>query len=92
MSFQQAVDLLRLIRDEHSPFNAKPGMRVVKYVDPHFDMRTCHCFAIKLRGYGWERMFHTQNECRDLPDSLYDRVVAFLKLTKGQAPAGKMTP
>lgn len=82
MNFQQAGDLLKLIRDEHSPLTAKPGARLVKYVDPHFDMRTGHCFSLKLRGYGWEQVFHTQNECRDLPEPLYDRVVAFLKAAK----------
>lgn len=79
MEFQQAGDLLNLIRKEHSPFTGVRGGRCVKYVDPHFDMRTGHCFALTLRGYGWERTFHTQNECRDLPESLFDRVVAFLK-------------
>lgn len=79
MDFQQAGDLLKLIREEHSPFTGVRTGRRVKYVDPHFDMRTGHCFALTLRGYGWERFFHTQNECRDLPESLFDRVVAFLK-------------
>lgn len=79
MNFQQAGDLLKLIRDEHSPERATRIDKMVKYVDPHFDMRTGHCFALKLRGYGWEKTFHTQNECRDLPESLYDRVVAFLR-------------
>lgn len=79
MNFQQAGDLLKLIRKEHSPFTGVCTGRRVKYVDPHFDMRTGHCFALTLRGYGWERHFHTQNECRDLPESLFDRVVAFLK-------------
>lgn len=79
MDFQQAGDLLKLIRKEHSPFTGACTGRRVKYVDPHFDMRTGHCFALTLRGYGWERHFHTQNECRDLPESLFDRVVTFLK-------------
>lgn len=79
MTFQQAGDLLKLIRDRHSPFAPGSGHRSVKYVDPHFDMRTGHCFALTLRGYGWEKHFHTQNECRDLPESLYERVVAFLE-------------
>lgn len=78
MTFQQAGDLLKLIRDSHSPISVRGG-KVVKYVDPHFDMRTGHCFSLTLRGYGWERHFHTQNECRDLPESLYERVVAFLR-------------
>lgn len=78
MTFHEAHELLTYIRQFHSPFTAQRGMRIVKYVDPHFDMRTGHCFAIKLRGYGWEELFHTQNECRDLPESLYTRVINFL--------------
>lgn len=78
MTFQEAGELLTHIRDFHSPFSANRTRKVVKYVDPHFDMRTGHCFAIKLRGYGWEETFHTQNECRDLPESLRARVLAFL--------------
>ena len=78
MTFQEAHKLLRHILEFHSPFTAQRGIRIVKYVDPHFDMRTGHCFAVKLRGYGWEELFHTKNECRDLPDSLYTRVINFL--------------
>lgn len=78
MNFQETGELLRRILEQHSPFTAQRGMPVVKYVDPHFDMRTGHCFAVKLRGYGWEEFFHTQNECRDLPESLYTRVINFL--------------
>jgi hypothetical protein len=79
MSFKEAGELIKMIYIDHSPFSRGRGQRIVKYVDPHFDMRTGHCFALTLRGYGWEETFHTQNECRDLPDSLYDHVVKFLK-------------
>lgn len=79
MSFKEAGALISMIYQEHSPIEAVRGTRIVKYIDPHFDMRTGHCFSITLRGYGWEQTFHTQNECRDLPESLYDRVVKFLK-------------
>lgn len=78
MNMQQTGDLLKLILNEHSMLSCKRGARIVKYVDPHFDMRTGHCFSLTLRGYGWEEHFHTQNECSDLPQSLYDRVIAFL--------------
>lgn len=78
MTFQETGELLRHILQHHSPFTAKGGVRIVKYVDPHFDMRTGHCFAVKLRGYGWEKFFHTQNECRDLPESLLTRILHFL--------------
>lgn len=82
MNFHEAGELLKIIHAHHSPFStggAKRPSKYVKYVDPHFDMRTGHCFALTLRGYGWEQHFHTQNECRNLPESLFDRVVAFLE-------------
>ena len=78
MTFHEAHELLTHIHQFHSPFSANRTRRIVKYVVPRFDMRTGHCFAIKLRGYGWEETFHTQNECRNLPKSLYERVIEFL--------------
>lgn len=84
MTFHEAHELLRHILQFHSPFTAQRGVRIVKYVDPHFDMRTGHCFAVKLRGYGWEQFFHTQNECRDLPESLYTRVINFLNTPRNE--------
>lgn len=51
MSFSQTGQLLKLIYEQHSPFVSGNG-RIVKYVDPHIDMRTGHCFALTLRGYG----------------------------------------
>lgn len=77
MTSKECGELLNHTRQHHSPLSAKRGVRIVKYVDPHFDMRTGHCFAIKLRGYGWEELFHTQNECIDLTESLYTRVLNF---------------
>lgn len=83
MTIKELGVLLRDIDENHSPLRpTKEGLRVVKYVDPHIDMRTRTAFAITLRSYGWERTFHTQNECRDLPESLLERVTAFLKEPK----------
>lgn len=80
MTIAQLGELLRYIYDNHSPMASfRAGKRMVKYVDPHIDMRTHAVFAITIRGYGWEKTFHTQNESRDLPDSLYERVMKFLK-------------
>lgn len=77
MTMTELGDLLRHIHAEHSPF-ARAGGRAVKYVDPHIDMRDFKCFAITFRGWGSDATFHTQNECRDLPDSLFDRCMAWL--------------
>jgi hypothetical protein len=50
-----------------------------KYIYPSIDLRTNTVFAIKFAGFGWEATLHCQNECRDLPDSLYERCIKLLK-------------
>lgn len=89
MTFQELRDLLRHIDAEHSPIRPKRNTRSVKYVHPSIDMRTGTVFAINLRGYGWQEALHTQNECRDLPESLYERCLAFLKTLIVQPPQGE---
>ena len=78
MTFSQLKELLQHIDKEHSPIRYHKTGKTVKYVDPHIDMRTGHVFAVKLRGYGWEELFHTQNECIDLEASLFERIMTFL--------------
>lgn len=82
MSLKELGNLLHLIESNYAPFTKNGFTGCVKYIDPHIDMRNSKCFALTLRGYGWEKVFHTQNECRELPDSLYDRVVYFLETGK----------
>ncbi len=77
MTMTELGELLKHISAEHSPFKHKAG-RVIKYVHPNIDMRDFMCFSITLRGFGSETLFHTQNECRDLPQSLYERVMLWL--------------
>ena len=51
----------------------------VKYIYPCFDMRDLKVFAVSFNGFSFEdKEFHTQNECRDLPESLYDRIMTWL--------------
>lgn len=57
MTFHEAHELLTHIRQFHSPFSANRTRRFVKYVDPHFDIRTGRCFAIKLRGMAGKKPF-----------------------------------
>ena len=74
MTFSEFADLVSYIAKFHSPtrFNGK-GL-IVKYIDPHFDMRTNAVFAITFRTFGGGAIeLHTQNECRSLPTSLYER-------------------
>lgn len=52
---------------------------VVKYIHPSIDLRFNNVFAISFRGFGGGRILHCQNECRDLPDSLHDRCMKYLR-------------
>lgn len=79
MSFQEFGNLLKYIANNNSPLNCRRNYPSVKYVDPHMDMRTNSVFAVTLRGFGSEdKVFHTQNECRDLPQSLDERIREYL--------------
>jgi hypothetical protein len=74
---EELETLLKHIRLDHSFCNNHNG-RFVKYIDPKIDTRDWMCFAIVFRGGGNEVVFHTQNECRDLPKSLYERCMTWL--------------
>jgi hypothetical protein len=78
MSLIDLANLLNYIHMYHSPFAAGSGRRVVKYVDPHIDMRTGKCFSITFRTYGEEWHFYTTNEERDNPKSLFERCMDWL--------------
>lgn len=76
---QELGDLLNNIRTSHSFCRPIADARHVKYVDPHIDTRDWTCFAITFRGgSAQEKHLHTQNECRDLPRSLYERCMSWL--------------
>jgi hypothetical protein len=70
--------LLAFIRENNSPFTARSGRRIVKYVDPHIDMRDGMCFSITFRTYSGYVNFNTTNENRDYPKSLFNRCVEWL--------------
>ncbi len=82
MTMQQLGDLIKHIRDHHSIDTTNRKGKLVKYVHPNIDMRDGKCFSVRLRGYGWDELLHTQNECRDLPESLDQRIRAFLEENK----------
>ena len=78
MTMQELGELLRHVQAEHS-FCKNNGGRHVKYIDPHLDTRDWMCFSISFRLFGNEPVtFHTQNECRDLPESLFERCMKWL--------------
>lgn len=97
MTMKELGDLLNHIRLDHSFCHQREG-RHVKYIDPHIDTRTWECFAITFRTSGDPVVFHTQNECRDLPESLYERCMKWLdeptsnrrNSPSGRRPSGGM--
>ena len=89
MSLNEFAALANLIRAEHSPYKAvAPGKRRVKYIYPSLDFRTEEVFAVRLSEFpGPIVAFHTQNDCRDLPKSLYERIVNWLNKTESEEDA-----
>ena len=84
MSIEEFGKLVEHIEQEHPPYmmsyrekELKEG-KGVKYIDPCFDMRTSTVFAVNIRGFNGDKDFHTQNECRDLPESLFERIMNWL--------------
>jgi hypothetical protein len=79
MTMTELGELLKHIQAEHSPLGTKSG-KGIKYAHPNIDFRGGPvCFSIAFRGFSFnETVFHTQNECRDLPASLFERVMAWL--------------
>lgn len=85
MSIEKFGELVEHIKNEHPPYLSKytkeeKGLKGkgVKYIDPCFDMRDHKVFAVNIRGFHGDKEFHTQNECRDLPESLYERIMTWL--------------
>ena len=78
MDLYSLYRLMELVHKKHSPLNARSGRKVVKYVDPHVDMRDGMCFSITFRTYSGEFNFNTTNENRENPKSLYIRCVEWL--------------
>lgn len=78
MTLIDLANLLEYVYTWHSPLAASSGRRVVKYVDPHIDMRTGECFSITFRTYGGEFNFNTTNENRNNPKNLFQRCMDWL--------------
>jgi hypothetical protein len=82
MNMTELTALYEEIMRHHSPMcgASASNVKVVKYIDPHIDMRDGKVFAISFRMFGGtDHTMHTQNECRDLPDSLFQRCLTWLK-------------
>lgn len=79
MSFQEFADVVKHIAQHNAPGKDSYPLPTIKYIDPVFDMRTNTVFAVTFRAFGSAEMtFHTQNECRDLQESLKERILTYL--------------
>lgn len=74
MSLQDFTNLLNYIERNHT-WNLAKG-RMVKYVEPCFDMRIRRVFAVKLRGAFGEKSFAVINENKD--KDLYTWIINWL--------------
>ena len=92
MTMQELGDLLNHVRMDHSFCRNDGKGRHVKYVDPKIDTRDWMCFAITFRLFGEGVTFHTQNECRDLPESLFERCMEWLDESPSNAALTGATP
>jgi hypothetical protein len=85
MSRRMTIDELKILLEYISANNSvhnkiNPKCPLIKYVIPHFDIITNMIFSITLRSYGnSEYNFHTANEFRNNKESLFDRIIIFLK-------------
>lgn len=76
--------IMKRVSKDFNPFSARmnpigESITTIKYVHPNYDNRTGTWFSIELRTMGGaSNVFHTQNECRDLKESLFERVNTFL--------------
>jgi hypothetical protein len=91
MTFAEFNLIVEFVAKECSPFsNIDKDRRTVKYIDPHFDMRTMTVYSVGFRGLDFgPTLLHVMNESRHLPDSLFDRCVAFLKKELEVAPVAE---
>lgn len=84
MDMKEFAALVNFIKKHHSPFSTEPpasgSRKTIKYIDPHIDMRSFTCFSISFRGFGGEKNFNCQNECMELPESLYERCMTWLAM------------
>jgi hypothetical protein len=79
MSIKDFEELTKIVIEEHSfaaDRDTRKGKKLVKYMDPSFDVRIGRIFAINLRGYGWSKNFHVSHDTL----SLKERVIEYINL------------
>ena len=81
LTFKEFAEIVNYISEKRNMLNNEIGYPYVKYIDPVFDMRTNTIFSITFRGLG-EKQFHCVNECRDLTESMFQRIMTWLNTKK----------
>lgn len=81
LSFKEFAEVVNFITKWRSFIKNKENFPYVKYIDPVFDMRTNSVFTITFRG-SEEKRFSSVNEERDLPQSMYVRIMEWLMTEK----------
>ena len=78
MQHDELAKVLARIEKERSPFAS--GLKTsIKYVVPHFDNRAGTWFSIQFKTMGGREIsFYCANEFRDVKETLFERVMAFL--------------
>lgn len=77
MTLQELGALVKHIRLTNCPIDYSRGVPCIKYIDPHIDNRDGKCFSIEFRGFGTSVVFHTMNEQRSNPISLFNRCLTY---------------
>jgi hypothetical protein len=92
MTINQLVELIRHIEEEHNLFNRTPGQRIVKFMTPHIDMRSAgRVVAVELQGYGWENIFDSREDRRDMP-SMFNSIMSFLDTSEDDSESPDFAP
>lgn len=93
MNMTEFAAVLNHAMKHNGPFvHGSKDAPVVKYIDPHIDLRTNDVFSITFRGFGGETLLHCQNECRDLKESLFERCMTYLKGEQDELPDARALP
>ena len=79
MNHEELAKVMKRVQLERGPFVTALGVTAIKYVVPHFDNRTQQWFSIQFKTMsGREISFYCVNEFREVKESLFERVMAFL--------------
>ena len=77
MTFNQLIELVKHIEEEHNFFNRESGKRIVKSITPHINLHSAGVVtAIDLQGYCWSETIEKNKDCKD--SSMFNHVMELL--------------